>query len=271
MEAANPQDGFDVPPDRALLVVDMMRYSQIPEAKMAVVRSDLDDILSTEFTESRLPDPRSLGGGYKDTGDGAIFVLPAEHLARLVDPLLTNLNAALQRYDRQRLASSPAIRLRAGIHVGPLTPGHRGDAINEACRLADSTVVRQAMAAAVDNGSFLAAALSETVYRRTVHAGRTPSLHPRQLLTTTARVEGKEGFEEVCRLLVPGLAPVVLEPYLTETDDQPVPQPQSPSQENAAKRQGEGRQADVRQKGKASGKARIVQVGGNYITGPEQS
>ncbi|MET8012867.1 hypothetical protein ABZU86_13525 [Streptomyces sp. NPDC005271] len=254
------------------MVVDMMRYSQIPEAKMAVVRSDLDDILSTEFAESQLPDPHSLSEAFKDTGDGAITVLPAQHLARLVDPLLTNLNAALHRYNAQRLASHPAIRLRASVHVGPLTPGHRGDAINEACRLADSIVVRQAMAAAVDNGSFLAAALSETVYRRTVHAGRTRNLHQRQFLPTTARVEGKEGFEEACRLLVPGMDPVALTPYLTDPDNQSTPQPQSPVfQENAERKQDERRQADVRQKGKASGKARIVQVGGNYITGPERS
>ncbi|MGW7359972.1 hypothetical protein ACWGI0_25910 [Streptomyces sp. NPDC054802] len=270
MEAALDPDGFDVPPEHAVLVVDMMRYSQIPEAKMAVVRSDLDDILSTEFTESRLPDPRYLGEAYKDTGDGAIIVLPAQHLARLVDPLLTHLNAALHRYDMQRLASSPAIRLRASVHVGPLEPGHRGDAINDACRLVDSTVVRQAMTTAVDNSSFLAAALSETVYRRTVHAGRTPNLHEHQFLTGTARVEGKAGFEEACRLLVPGVAPAVIEAYLAKTDERPASPSQNSAQEDPDQRRSEVHR-DVRQKGKASGKARIVQVGGNYIAGPERS
>ncbi|MFP1629772.1 hypothetical protein ACLB9X_32475 [Streptomyces sp. 5K101] len=270
MEASPAFDGFDVPAENAVLVVDMMRYSQIPEAKMAVVRSDLDDILSTEFAESRLPEPRSLGEAYKDTGDGAVIVLSAQHLARLVDPLLTHLNAALHRYDQQRLASSPAIRLRASVHVGPLEPGHRGDAINDACRLVDSTAVRQAMATAVDHRSFLAAVLSETAYRRTVRAGRTPNLQEHQFLTTTAHVEGKAGFEEACRLLVPGVAPAMIEPYLAATDVQPDSQHQNPVHEDSDKRRSEVHR-DVRQKGKASGKARIVQVGGDYITGAERS
>ncbi|MET8241764.1 hypothetical protein ABZU88_35685 [Streptomyces sp. NPDC005245] len=193
----------------------MKNYSQLPEAKMAAVRSDLGDILDTVFAQSALPNLHSLGDAHKDTGDGAIIVLPARHTARIVDPLLGHLNDALARYDRQRLASNPTIRLRSSVHVGPLTPlDHRGDTINEACRLVNSNEARQAMAAAVDNGSFLAAAVSEAAFRRTVHAGRTPNLQARQFLAASARVDGKEGFEEACRVHVPGLSAETLRSYI---------------------------------------------------------
>ncbi|MGI5401481.1 hypothetical protein ACQEVG_38150 [Streptomyces sp. CA-135486] len=231
MGSSVPPDAFDVPPEHALLVVDMKGYSQIPEARMAPVRSDLDDILATVFAQSGLEDAQAQDGAYKDTGDGAIFVLPARHTARLIDPLLEHLNAALIRYDQMRLASAPAIRLRASVHVGPLSlSDHRGDAINEACRLIDSQAARQAMSAALEHGAFLAAVISETAFRRTVRAGRTPSLEERQFLEATARVEGKPGFEEACRLLVPQVAPEVLSPYIAAVTTARPPSGAAPNQ-----------------------------------------
>ncbi|MFD5065408.1 hypothetical protein [Streptomyces sp. NPDC058394] len=272
MKAIEAPEEFEVPPEQALLVVDIKNYSQLPEAKMAAVRSDLGDILDTVFVQSALPNLQSLGDAYKDTGDGAIIVLPARHTARLVDPLLGHLNDALARYDKMRLASAPPIRLRASVHVGPLTPEHRGDAINEACRLVDSDRARQAMTAAEDNGAFLATAISDAAFRCTVRAGRTPDLKERQFLRATAHVKGKPGFEESCWLLAPTVAPAVISPYLADEDDElPPPLQDSAGHDGAKREKPDGRQASVRQKGKASGKARLVQVGGNYITGPERS
>ncbi|WP_240363261.1 hypothetical protein [Streptomyces sp. S1A1-7] len=261
-----------MPPEHALLVIDMKGYSQIPEAKMAQVRSDLDDILATVLAQSELEQPRERDGAYKDTGDGAIFVFPARDTGRLVDPLLGYLNAALCRYDRERLASSPAIRLRASVHSGPLSlPDHRGDAINEACRLIDSQAARQAMAAAADHGAFLAAVLSDIAYRRTVHAGRTPALDEHHFLRTTARVDGKPGFERPCRLLVPSVSPAAVSPYLVGAGNSTPPSlPGSVPQEHAEAQEACERQDTVQQKAKASGRAQVIQVGGNYSTGPKE-
>lgn len=268
-----PPDAVDVPPEHALLVVDMKEYSQIPEAKMAPARTDLDDILTTVFAQSRIEDITLLDSACKDRGDGAIFVLPARHAARLVDPFLGHLGQALERYDQTRLASAPRIRLRASVHVGPLTPPeHRGDAAVDACRLVDSDAVRDALAAAMDHGTSLAAAVSDAVFRRTVRAGRTPALGERQFLKATARVDGKPGFEETCWLFVPGLVPAVISPYLADSGEVAATKPlDSTTRQPARDRETSERKSGVRQKGKASGKARLVQVGGNYITGPEQS
>ncbi|MGV9653385.1 hypothetical protein [Streptomyces sp. NPDC003554] len=217
MDAPLHAEPLDVPAEVALVAIDMEKYSQIPEAKMAAARCDVDDIVATVLAECGLPDPQELPGGYKDSGDGAILLFPPAVLARLVDPLLGRLNAALVRYEQQRLASSPVLRLRASVHAGPLSlPDHRGDAINDTARLLDSSATRQALSAAKDSGAFLAAALSEIVYQRTVHAGRTPGLGPHHFLAAIARVSGKSDFEQPCRIHVPGLTGPAVRPYLTD-------------------------------------------------------
>ncbi|UUU23753.1 hypothetical protein [Streptomyces sp. DSM 40750] len=266
-------DAVDVPPEHVLLVVDMKGYSQIPELHMAPTRARLDHIVSTLFEQSGIGDVSTLENAVKDRGDGAIFVLPARHAARLVDPFLDNLRQALDRHERSRLADEPKLRLRASVHVGPLEPpAHRGDAANDACRLVDSEPAYQAMAAATDHELPLAAVVSDSVFRRAVRAGRTPTLQPRHFLRATARVDGKPEFEETCWVFVPGLVPAVISPYLSN-DDTVVPGPgdRTPTAPSATVDAGsDERGASVRMKGRASGKARLIQVGRDYIAGSDR-
>jgi hypothetical protein len=273
MPSPLPSDATDVPPEHALLTVDMKEYSRLPEAKMAPARADLDSMLATVLAQCGIGDATLLGNDVKDRGDGAIFVLPARHAARLVDPLLTALGLALERRERTRLASASTIRLRASVHVGPLAPpNHRGDAANDACRLVDSDAARRAMTAAVDHGVLLAAVVSDTVFGRTVAAGRTPALEEQHFHRATARVEGKPGFEQTCWLFVPGLVPSVLAPYLTQDGGAvPADRPGQAAQRSAKDTTANESSDAVRQKGKASGKARLIQVGRDYIPSQEQS
>ncbi|MFF3350646.1 hypothetical protein [Streptomyces sp. NPDC002779] len=272
MPSLVPPDVTDVPPEHALLTVDMKEYSKLPEAIMAPARADLDSMLTTVLAQCGIGDATLLGS-VKDRGDGAIFVLPARHAARLVDPLLVHLGQALERREQTRLASTPTIRLRASVHVGPLAPPeHRGDAANDACRLVDSDAARRAMSAAVDHKVLLACVVSDTVFGRTVAAGRTPALREQHFQRATARVEGKLGFEQTCWLFVPGLVPSVLVPYLTQ-DSGAVPDGRAsqPAERSAKGTTANESSGAVRQKGKASGKARLIQVGRDYIPSREQS
>lgn len=217
MEQNDPSYDFDVPPEQALLVIDMQGYSKIPEAKMATARSDVDHMLDCVLAHGGLKLPQEADGAYKDAGDGMILAFAPYVLARLIDPVLGELNAALARYERQRLAGAPRIRLRASVHVGPLSlPHRRGDAINEACRLVSCQAAYYGLAAASDGGGYLAAVLSETAYRRTVAADRTPQLGVHHFLPTLARVEGKPDFAEPCRLHVPGLTASGLRSYVPD-------------------------------------------------------
>ncbi|MFF1519734.1 hypothetical protein [Streptomyces sp. NPDC058305] len=222
----------------------MEKYSKIPEAKMESARSDVDDILANVLTDCQLPGPKELAHGYKDGGDGAILLFPPAVLARIIDPLLGRLSQALVRYDQQRLASSPLVRLRVSVHAGPVTgPELRGgNALVEVSRLLDSQALRQALTAAADTGSFLAAALSETAYQRCVHGGYTLQLASQHFLQTTAQVSNKPDYQALCHLHVPGMPGTALAPYLSDEPDpgtpparpSPQPGPSGPSPAPAA-------------------------------------
>lgn len=228
MTSSVSSGSFDVPPEHALLVVDMKGYSQIPEAQMPSVRCDVDDILAMALAHSGLDNPRTQEGCSKDTGDGAILVFPAPAVSRLVDPVLGQINVALTRYEQKRPADAPVIRLRASVHVGPLTlPDHRGDAINDACRLINSDAARAALTAAIDNGGFLGAVVSEIAYRRTVRAGRTAHLTPDHFSQTIARVSDKPDFAQPCWLHVPGLSGRILRPHITGAPTPPAGAPEA--------------------------------------------
>ena len=54
MPLASPSS-VNVPREQAFLAVDMQGYSQIPEAKMAPVRSDLDDVLTNVLAHIEPP------------------------------------------------------------------------------------------------------------------------------------------------------------------------------------------------------------------------
>jgi hypothetical protein len=265
-------DADDVPEEHTLFVVDMKEYSKIPEAKMSSTRAEVDKIPFTVLAQCGMREIETLDDAVKDRGDGAIFVLPARHVARLVDPLLGHLGQALERRERSRPADAPSIRLRASVHVGPLEPPrHDGDAVNYACRLVDSDAARAAMAAAVDHELMLAAAVSGTAFDRSVRAGRTRTLQPRHFLSATALVKNKPGFQETCRLHVPGLVPTVIAPYLTADEDAAPTDANDPvARADPGRKQGGQETGGVRQKGKASGRARLIQVGRDYVTGPER-
>lgn len=121
MSSSPHPEETQIPAEFALLALDMEKYSQIPEAMMESTRSDVDDIVTNVLADCGLPDPQTLPHSYKDGGDGAILLFPPDVLARIIDPLLGRLSAALGRYDQQRLASSPLVRLRVAVHAGPVT------------------------------------------------------------------------------------------------------------------------------------------------------
>jgi hypothetical protein len=112
-------------------------------------------------------------------------------------------------------------------------PDHRGNAINDTTRLLDSQANREALSAAKDNGGFLAAALSEIVYQRTVHSGRTQDLGSHHFLEAVARVSDKPGFEQPCWIHVPGLTGPAVHLYVTDAASS-ASAPSPPAQQTAA-------------------------------------
>ncbi|RAJ60752.1 hypothetical protein K388_03108 [Streptomyces sp. KhCrAH-43] len=269
----------DVPAECAVLVFDMKEYSKIPEAGMASARAEADAIVLSALERSGVEDLGTLdrsvteraGGAVMDRGDGAVLVLPARHTARLVDPLLSYLEEALRKRERSRQARTPGIRLRVGIHVGPLEPPyHDGDAVNYACRFVDSDATRGALTAATDHGLMLAAAVSATAFDRSVRAGRTSALEPHHFLSATALVRNKPGFQELCWLHVPGLVPSVIARYMmTDEGTVPVGGSDLAVRLRPSRSQDSPEMASVHQEGRADGGAHLTQVGRDYIAGPK--
>jgi hypothetical protein len=88
---------------------------------------------------------------HEDRGDGILLIVPPDIPTRAVaDPLLVLLAAELRRHNR-RASEAVRIRLRAALHVGPVTrdaEGLNGDAIIHAARMLDAPPLREAIRAA---------------------------------------------------------------------------------------------------------------------------
>ncbi|MFE4599894.1 hypothetical protein ACFRKE_03475 [Kitasatospora indigofera] len=209
MILANLEASNDLPPDVAILVVDIVGYSKVPETAMPALREALDGALAETFGRVGLAaDWAELNRG-RDTGDGWIRIVPASKVTRLVDPGIAFLEEALHRYDGRRRASDPVLRTRLSVHLGPLSIDYRGDAINDACRLVDSEAVRSAATAAASHNSFTASIISDEVHRRVVAAGRTSFLAERDFLEVSANVPNKQ-FSKTAWVHVPRLSPEIL-------------------------------------------------------------
>jgi hypothetical protein len=136
------------------------------EADRQVVRDRLYDLLRGAFEESGV----SWAACYhEDRGDGALVIVPPDVPTRAVaDPLLALLAAELRRHNR-RAAAPVRIRLRAALHVGPVSrdaEGLNGDAIIHTARMLDAPPLREALRAAGADLAFMASAhVFETALR----------------------------------------------------------------------------------------------------------
>jgi hypothetical protein len=210
-------DFRDIPPEKTLFVVDIKDFSRAPESRMPLIRRDLGDILTRAFAQSDLAEEWEQKDS-RDTGDGAIFVLPPNRMSWFVDPLLSSLNQELIRYNKNQPKSMPAIWLRVSVDVGPLPPEDPSTASVNACRLVNSDLAYAGMKAAVEHGAYVAAVVSQTVFNRTVSADRLELLSGSDFLPATAQVIGKPSFNklnEPAYVHVPGVSPASTEAHLT--------------------------------------------------------
>lgn len=196
------RDPRNLPRHRALFVVDMRDYSDTADPSMEQVRKDIDDLLATAFRESGLSEEWHSPELHSDTGDGFILGLPTTRMWRLIDPLIENLDRVLYRYDQARLASTPPVRLRVSVHLGPLPDSYRGSAINDLCRLVNSDQAEAALTIATERGAFVALIVSDEVFQVVVRQGRTERLDQRDFSRVIATVPSKS-FEALAWVHAP--------------------------------------------------------------------
>ncbi|MFW5417644.1 hypothetical protein J0910_13615 [Nocardiopsis sp. CNT-189] len=170
----------NMPPYRAVLAVDVEKYSRTTSAQQQLLSNTVRDALEQAFADSGLEEVWRTASFPQSTGDGYLVGVPTEYLPRLIHPLLPELQDVLD--DMQpALASedrSLRLRLRAAIGLGPLpdTGGEeRGDgigtAMNETHRVLDSPALKKALAESDPDITFLAAGLTRRAYEDAVLGG----------------------------------------------------------------------------------------------------
>ncbi|MDN3353809.1 hypothetical protein [Actinomadura sp. DC4] len=126
------------------------------EADRQLVRTRMYEIVAGAFEDSGVSWTACY---HEDRGDGVLVIVPPEVPTRAVaDPLLVLLAAELRRHNGQA-GEAVRIRLRAALHVGPVTADAEGlnaDAIIHTARLLDAPPLRDALAASDADLAFMA-------------------------------------------------------------------------------------------------------------------
>ncbi|WP_051386049.1 hypothetical protein [Actinokineospora inagensis] len=168
----------ELPPYRAIVVVDVKDFAgrhgrdhaALTRAVPVLLRRAMDNCgLGREWTRAAVS---------TSTGDGWVLAVRSGLLPRLLNPLLPALQDVLAAH------SGDPVRLRATVHVGPLTGGTSiaagsGAARVQAHRLVDAEPVR-ALLARSGPATRLAAVVSERAYTDAVlsgYSGDAPELY----------------------------------------------------------------------------------------------
>ncbi|WP_214324233.1 FHA domain-containing protein [Nonomuraea sediminis] len=196
--APGPRFSRDLPPYRALVAVDLERFSTHPSSRLPVLSEAVPRVLEDamrlaglDWAQRRFP---------QDAGDGYVFGLPPELLPKVLHPFLPLLQRVLEERE------PPRLRMRVAVHLGAL-PDSGGDALgdgvgkamNDVHRLLDSAPVREALARTDPEVTLVAAIVSRRVYADVVEAGYTALRHGE---LTPVRAQVKH-FDEEAWLYVP--------------------------------------------------------------------
>jgi hypothetical protein len=164
----------ELPPYRALLVVDTRGFGSNPDATQAMMSAAIPDVLSQAFARAGLRELWENALFPHGTGDGYGLGFDPRFLPAVVTRFFDELQAVLAERDaRLRPASrSVRLRMRASLNVGPIlepAPGTTsaaaiGSAVITTHRLLDAAPVRAILERSDPDQTFLAVALSQRVF-----------------------------------------------------------------------------------------------------------
>lgn len=180
---STPQDDrftgvAELPPYKALLVVDLKNYSGNPSRYQPQLKDLVPEIMRSAFDRCGLAAIWSQASFPDTTGDGYCIGLPPTTLPFLLNPYLEALQEELEERNRRlpRVGPEP-MRLRVSLHVGPVTDSGADELSDgagapriELHRLLDSDPVRGLLSRSADV-TCVAAIVSDRVYEDAVRSG----------------------------------------------------------------------------------------------------
>ncbi len=172
-----------LPPYRAVLAVDMEKFSRTSARNQQLVGQKIPEVLEKAFTRADMLPVWKDARFPRHSGDGYVMGAEPEHLPYLISPFLEELQRVLEQVQPLLAAHDRNLRmrLRASIDVGPLPDTGDGsgiDAMGEAMisthRLLDSEPVRRELEASDPDTTLLATIVSRRVYEDVVLGGFAP-------------------------------------------------------------------------------------------------
>lgn len=187
-----------MPEYRALLAVDMVRFSANPGSYLPGLNALIPEVLEEALAGCG---DGSIWSGRRfpqDTGDGYLLGTHVRNLPFLIDPFPDRLQEVLQHHDRDLAVHDRdlRLRLRVSVHVGPVPDDgpdleRNGTPTNEVCRLLDCKQIKDAINNADPGVTLVAAIVSQRAFEDAVSA-RYTDLKPAQFTQVTAEVPGKD-------------------------------------------------------------------------------
>ncbi|MFD6095186.1 hypothetical protein ACFVWN_08785 [Nocardiopsis flavescens] len=212
MQNSQPRPGVStpLPPYRAVLAVDMERFSATEAVNQQTIGVLIPQVLEEAFKRSDLEPVWTDRRFPRHAGDGYVLGTEPHHLPFLISPLLANLQEVLEEVQPNLAVRDRNLRmrLRLSIDVGPLPDVGDGsgiDAMGQAMidthRLLDSEPVRRELKDSDPDTTLLAAIISRRVFEDVVLGGFT-TVNPRRWKPVTATVQSKD-FQAEGYLFVP--------------------------------------------------------------------
>lgn len=173
---AQPYEVDELPPYRALLVVDMKNFSGEQGRDHARITEQIPLLLEQAFRRSGLSEVWRAASFQGTTGDGYFAGFDPRHLPFLLNPFLPELQTELEYQNRSSPGHQP-IRMRVSVTVGPMTDSGAntlsdgsGHARIEAHRMLDDDSVRNLLTRS-NSTTCLAAITSDRVFDDVVSPG----------------------------------------------------------------------------------------------------
>lgn len=174
------QAPLELPPYRAVLVVDTMRFGSGDDPTQYAMADTMMEIISRAFERAGLAEVWDEAVHSYGTGDGMAMGFDTKYLPFVIGTFFDALQDELADRDRRFRAHhrNRRMRMRAALHVGPVrkkpdgeAAGITGQTVVTTHRMVDTQPLREALERSDEDITFLAAALSERVYQDVVAAG----------------------------------------------------------------------------------------------------